>query len=123
MSRIEPSRISQILASLVSAQSKAETSGRRHRTDGAKAGKARRDISVLRVGLTTRLQQLRQISPEDFESAAPSVLIQEVLLWEFGSEIVEHDAFKRVVSAISDTLQASPEARDLLRQLIARLSE
>ncbi|WP_220815276.1 hypothetical protein [Pseudomonas paralcaligenes] len=123
MSRIEPSRLVQILASLTSPQSKAGANARRNEAAGPKAAKAPRDISILRGTLKSRLKKLRQISANEFESAAPVVLVQEILLWEFGSEIAEHDAFKKATSSISEALQASPDAQGSLKRLINLLSE
>jgi hypothetical protein len=121
MSRIEPSRLSQILHSLVAPQNKAEANKRNDLSE-AKPGKARRDISVLRSTLKSRLRGLRQTSA-DFDSAAPIVLVQEILRWEFGSEIADHNAFEKATAAISEALKSAPEAQGSLKRLIDRLSE
>ena len=121
MSRIEPSRLSQILNSLVAPQNKAGTNKRSELSE-AKPGRARRDIAVLRSTLKSRLKNLRQTSG-DFDSAAPIVLVQEILRWEFGSEIADHSAFEKATNAISDALQSAPEAQGSLKRLLEKLSD
>ncbi|MEO4049430.1 hypothetical protein AAFN46_20410 [Pseudomonas sp. CAU 1711] len=120
MSRIEPTRLHQILTSLASP--KGEVKAERNSSGEARAGRARRDISVLRRTLKARLKKLRTDTGE-FESAAPVILVQEILCWEFGSEIAEHDAFEKATMAISDALQNTPEAQGSLKRLIAKLCE
>lgn len=121
MSRIDPARFSRILASLASPKGKASASIQVESSEQL-SKKARKDISVLRTSLKKRLSKLR-ISSDDFDSAAPVVLVQEILYWEFGSEIVEHAAFEKATRAISDALLSSPQTQTSLVRLLSTLTE
>lgn len=120
MSRIEASRLAQIMASLASTARKPEArpGGSSHRASSTSA----RDVATLKSNLRSRLGKLRKSSSEDFEAAAPVVLIQEILLWEFGSQIAEHSSFIKASQAISEALQASPDSDQSLKRLIHSLS-
>lgn len=78
---------------------------------------------MLHGTLKSRLKKLRQISVDEFESAAPVVLVREILLWEFGSELAEHYVLKTATNSISEALQTFQDAQGSLKRLIALLSE
>lgn len=120
MSRIEASRLAQIMASLASTARKPEArpGGSSHRTSSNSA----RDVATLKSNLRSRLGKLRKSSSKDFDTAAPAVLIQEILLWEFGSQIAEHSSFIKASQAISEALQTSPDSEQSLKRLIHSLS-
>lgn len=120
MSRIEASRLAQIMASLASTARKPEArpGGSSHRASSTSA----RDVVTLKSNLRSRLGKLRQSSPQDFDTAAPAVLIQEILLWEFGSQIAENASFRKASQAISEALQASSDSALSLKRLINSLS-
>jgi len=122
MSRIDPARLSRILASLAKPKGQvSESSQSSAELPTAAARQSRKSTSVLRANLRQRLLKLRS-SHEDFQVAAPIVAVQEILRWEFGGEIVEHAEFDRVIDAITQTMLADDKTKATLSRLIETLS-
>lgn len=122
MSRIDPARLSRILASLAKPKEMVEASGRQSAASSSgKTQKGRKDPAVLRASLKERLVKARK-SDENFDSIATTIVVQEILLWEFGSEIVEHAAFDKAVSSIADAMRGDCNAEAAMSRLINELS-
>lgn len=123
MSRIDPARLSRILASLAKPGVRVDASNKHGATHSSgKIRNSRKDPAVLRANLKERLARLRR-SSEDFDSAAPVILVQEILLWEFGRDIVEHVSFEQAVNSIADAMLADRNAEAAISRLLIELTE
>lgn len=123
MSRIDPARLSRILASLAKPGTRVDASNKQGATNSSgKIRNGRKDPAVLRASLKERLVRLRR-SSEDFDSAAPVILVQEILLWEFGRDIVEHVSFEQAVKSIADAMLADRNAEAAISRLLIELTE
>ncbi len=94
MSKIDSTRLSQVLAALAKPKERV-TSSAANNTSAAKVKKGEKDLEVLRVNLQSRLRDLKK-STEDFQEAAPVITVQEILRWEFGENILEHPEFGNI---------------------------
>ena len=79
MSKIDSTRLSQVLAALAKPKERV-TSTSTNNAPSAKAKKGVKDLDVLRTRLQSRLQGLKK-KAEDFHAAAPVVTVQEILRW------------------------------------------
>ncbi|WP_185232965.1 hypothetical protein [Teredinibacter franksiae] len=82
--------------------------------------RAKRDPAVLKDNIAKRLKRLRA-EGEDLTESAPTVTVQEILLWEFGEEILNHAEFKPVVDAIVNVISKNDQTKQHLIELIATL--
>lgn len=105
MSKIDPTRLSQVLASLAKPGERV-TPGANTPASPGKSQKPGNRLDVLRTRLGSRLKGLQQT--EGFREAAPVVTIQEILCWEFGDGILEHHEFKHIAQKIAQTMMADP---------------
>lgn len=124
MTQIDPTRISRVLASLTKPKERtdanAELSGTAvssQRTQNTKV----QEPAALKARLQQRLKLLRN-SDADFQEAAPTVAVQEILLWEFGDDIVKHAEFERVAHQVTLSLLDNEPLKVAIQNLIAELS-
>ncbi len=98
MSKIDTSRISSIFRTL----SPTHAQKRNDRSDSAstKDVNERKDAEVLRAKLIDRVRALDKTS-DDFVAHAKEATIREILVWEFGDEILNHPSFKQIASSIT----------------------
>jgi hypothetical protein len=81
----------------------------------------RRELAVLRRELA---EILKGIAPNDhaaLDAARPRV-VRAVLLWEFGSELREHDQWQPMLDRLVRTLEGSDQHRSEFSALISELS-
>jgi len=102
MSKIDSTRLSQVLAALAKPKERV-TSTTTSSVPPTKAKKGTKDLDVLRARLQSRLKSLKQ-SAEDFHAAAPVVTVQEILRWEFGESILEHAEFGGISRQVTETM-------------------
>jgi hypothetical protein len=78
------------------------------------------DIKALRVRLTTLVAG---IDPDDGEgiSQMRRSLLQEIVAWEFGADIVRDPEHGRMIDAIERAIDADPRMSERLRDLIRAL--
>lgn len=122
--RIDPSRLSRLLLALQKPEAaRSNESDRAKQTTTQTRGShtTTRDIKVLRKEIQSRLKALDKMS-EDYDSAAASITIQEILRWEFGSDILDHSEFNRISSSIAQTLLADEKMAVSLQKLARDLS-
>lgn len=117
MSRIDAFRLAQVLSSL--SKPKGDLVAKQKTTANKMAGKTK-DISQLRDSISQRLRPMR--GRQDFADLAPNVAVQEILCWEFGTQIIEHGEFERVVNDVVKDMFADDEARDIIRKIVVNLS-
>lgn len=124
MTQIDPTRISRVLASLTKPKERTDANAE---LSGAAVGSQRtqntkvREPAALKARLQQRLKLLRN-SDADFQEAAPTVAVQEILLWEFGDDIVKHAEFERVAHQVTLSLLDNEPLKAAIQNLIAELS-
>jgi hypothetical protein len=121
MPRINTGRISDILRSLsspVSATKKTELA--KNSSPIVKAKIQKRDENTLKIKLISRLTELQK-HPEEFEKNAPLVAVQEIMIWEFGDQFLNHHDFKKITSLISYNIKDSPELTEHMSKMIKTL--
>lgn len=123
--RIDPSRLSRLLSAL--SQNTAETRTEKLRQappsqQGQASAKPARDIKTLRKSLQSRLRSL-SANDSDYDSLSSTITIQEILVWEFGQDILDRPDFHRITSSITETMlqdeRIAASLRKLVRELIA----
>ncbi len=80
----------------------------------------RRDPQELKSRLREKLQRLSQES-SDFTRIAPRVTVNEILLWEFGDDVLNHPEFKRIVQSLVDTIEARDDLSNHMTKLVDSL--
>jgi hypothetical protein len=122
MTRIDPLRIAEIFKTLASEsgeQVRRNHSDVQHKPLVASSGKDSKnhDKEVLRQRLRQRLQRLSQ-EDIDFEEVAPEVTIKEVLIWEFGEQVMNHPEFNLLAAKVTRTMQGNEKIALQLQKLI-----
>jgi hypothetical protein len=77
-----------------------------------------RGRDLLKNSLKQRLLKLKK-SDADFERKAPIVAIQEILLWEFGDNIINHPDFNHLSLSVAKQVSTNTELKTYLQKLIA----
>lgn len=122
MPQIDPTRLSRIFTALTQPRQQVEVSNKQQVIESVGGQKnTRKDAAVLRANVKSRLLRLRN-STEDFDAAAPRILVQEILRWEFGDDILEHSAFEQAVAGIAFAVRANLSTHESMTRLIAELS-
>ncbi len=99
MSKIDPTRLSIVLAALAKPKERVSSTGA-PKTSMDKVAKGGKDLDVLRLRLKERLQALDPLA-DTFHQAAPVVTVQEILRWEFGETILQHPEFTRISTEVA----------------------
>ncbi len=128
MTTIDPLRIAQIFRSLASesgtqVQRNPNDSPHKHMVSGAQKEKGPKghDKEMLRQRLRQRLLRLKQENI-DFFAVAPEVTVKEVLIWEFGEQVMNHPEFNILTNKIIRTMQANTKAATQLQKLIREMT-
>lgn len=126
MNRIDPSRIAGIFRTLATDSGKPAASGKKTEShtqskqlDSTKEIKSH-DENVLRQRLHKRLKRL-YTEADNFLDLAPEVTIKEVLIWEFGDNILDHPEFNAIAKKVTQTVQMSENTSLHLKNLIQQL--
>jgi hypothetical protein len=126
MADIDPTRLSTIFKTLSSTDSlKVHAKG----SSAAKKSEApsqsvtikkveSRDRNTLKNSLKQRLLKLKK-SDTDFATKAPIAAIQEILLWEFGENIINHPDFNHLSLSVVKQVSTNSELMTYLQKLIA----
>ena len=122
MTRIDPSRIAEIFRSLASESAEHVRHKHNHAHHNALATNPEKDFKshdkdVLRQRLRQRLQRLSQ-EDIDFSAVAPEVTIKEVLIWEFGDQVMSHPEFNLLAAKVTRTMQGNEKIAFQLQKLI-----
>lgn len=123
MTRIDSARIVHILSLLASGSAGRAQSRRKAQCPSSVAAAnvaARRDLGVLRSRLRARLRRLRQES-DRFDLLAPEVAVREVLIWEFGEEVLNHSEFNKVASEVALAMKPNAVVARQFERLIAEM--
>ncbi len=126
MTRIDPLRIAQIFRSLASesgdqVQRNSNEAQRKPLVTSPDKEPKKHDKEVLRQRLRQRLQRLSQ-EDIDFSKVAPEVTIKEVLIWEFGEEVMSHPEFNLLASKVTRTMQDNEKVALQLQKLIREMT-
>lgn len=81
----------------------------------------KRDKNVLKAHLSRRLKALKENS-DRFEQEAPLVAIQEIMIWEFGDQFLNHPEFKHITQSIIATIEGSPRLSNHMQSMVENLS-
>ena len=127
MNRIDPSRIAEIFRTLASERSepvkhaKSDT-GQSTKTANTTQNVKNHDEEVLRQRLRKRLKRLSEEDSE-FSALAPEVTVKEVLIWEFGDNILNHPEFNHIANKITKTMLMNENVSIHLQKLIRQILE
>ncbi|MDU9030475.1 hypothetical protein [Pseudomonas mediterranea] len=119
MSRIDQTRLSQVLAALAKPKDRV-TSSTANSTTAVKTGKGAKDLEALRIRLQNRLQDLKR-NTKDFHEAATVITVQEILRWEFGENILEHPEFGNISKKVAETMLENQELERTLHGIVDRM--
>lgn len=119
MSKIDSSRLSQVLAALAKPKERV-TSSTTSNANVAKVKKGEKDLEVLRVHLQSRLRDLKK-NTEDFREASPVITVQEILRWEFGESILEHPEFGNISKKVAETMLENQELEKAIYGIVDRM--
>lgn len=119
MSKISSSRIVEVFKTLSATATKAPASPP---NSLPKKGSRKKLLDLhseaaLKDALRKRLSQLKA-SSENFEKEAPLVTIHEVMLWEFGDEILNHPSYKEISLAVTEQLTANETMKKHMANMI-----
>lgn len=121
--RIDPSRLSRLLGALAkpaatsSSQRGERSAGLQQPQPGSSRAKPARDIALLRKSLQGRLKRLEE-DAADYDSQAATITIQEILVWEFGPDILNRADFHHVTASITTTMLQDARIAASLRKLV-----
>ncbi|WGT26674.1 hypothetical protein [Pseudomonas marginalis] len=116
MSKIDPTRLSRVLAALARPKEPVTSSAFTQAAPG-KSQNAGKSLETLKTRLHGRIKAL-QPDAEGFRDAAPVVTIQEILCWEFGDGILEHSDFKQIAQQVTQTMMSEPKLEKTIRTII-----
>ncbi|BBH33909.1 hypothetical protein [Pseudomonas sp. St290] len=119
MSKIDSTRLSQVLAALAKPKERVNSSAANN-ANAAKVKKGEKDLEVLRVHLQNRLRDLKK-GTEDFHDAAPVITVQEILRWEFGENILEHPEFGNISKKVAETMLENQELEKAIYGIVDRM--
>ena len=120
MSKIDSTRLSQVLAALAKPKERVAL-GAADVTAAAKTKNGTKDLQTLRSNLQNRLQTLKK-NNEDFKAAAPVITVQEILRWEFGERILEHPEFASISKTVSETMLENQELEKAIYAIVDQLT-
>lgn len=128
MAGIDPTKLYAIFRALSTGISEGNKSGKRDSTKAAEKsavrsltiGKsAQRDKDVLRESIKRRLTEIK--SDENYKAKAPVLAIQEILLWEFGEDIINHPSFKQLSTSVAQQVTSNTDLKDYLDKFISKI--
>lgn len=126
MSRIDPNRLAAIFRQLTLEKTNASRAtdklgNKPTQTPTQTANDPIRDPEALRRNLRQRLLRLKQESAT-FSELAPAVTVREVLIWEFGENVLNHPQFSEVANSVTQAIQANHTVSAQLQKLIAQVT-
>lgn len=130
MQNIDPTRLSAIFKSLATRESVIESKSETKQGEPAiHSGPslaikkvAARDSDLLKQNLRSKLRKLKAQNT-DFETKAPLIAIREILLWEFGEDILNHPDFNHFTQVVTREVSSSAELLAFLKSLISNYSK
>ena len=119
MTEIQPTRLNAIFKTLSATSKKTEQAQRKvaakpHEKPAATQVRSKEDLSNRLRG---RLKKLSKDS-ESFTKDATLIAIQEIIIWEFGDDILDHPEFKLIARSITEKIKESKELQVHMSKLI-----
>lgn len=84
-------------------------------------GTRERSKEELKKQLRYQLQK-QKVEDKNFAANAPAIAIKEILIWEFGEDILDHPEFKHFSDIVFKELAANKELAAYIRNLINNYS-
>lgn len=130
MPNIDASRLSAIFKSLSSLEAlKTPVTGRKPGEVAAQSSPALtiqkvvpKDKEALKKSLRIELHKLKQ-QRGDFEKKAPLVAIKEIILWEFGEDIINHPDFNHFTQVVTEQVAKNQDLIAYLTTLISSYND
>lgn len=123
MTRIDPARISYVLASLSGPKGAGRSNSaqvcRKELSD--RIQKNKRSTEVLRACLQDKLCKLKRDN-NSFVELAPIVTVQEILRWEFGDLVLEKAGFETISIQIAKAMLEDKLLHDAIFKVISSLA-
>ena len=124
MSNIDPTRLSAIFRTLSSKDVLKTTEGK-HSDDKAEISTQSvllqkalvKDKTQLKNSIRQRIAALKKAG-ESLENKAPLITIQEILLWEFGDDIMNHPDFNYLSNSIAAQVKNNGELMAYLQKFV-----
>lgn len=126
MTQIGPAQIVRILASLSKPAGNAGTSATTKtaatRTSGPEGhpGPIKKSASSLKSRLRNRLAAVDR-NAADYEQQTSLITVQEIVLWEFGDDILNHPQFGTVAEKVTQALTSDPALKEALSRAVENL--
>lgn len=125
MTNIDPTRLTAIFRALSATETNksqsTESNPEKKKASATKSisieEKPKRDKENLKKALSIRLKKLKKEDAE-FHKKAPLVTIKEILLWEFGEELINHPDFNYISQIIVEQVHTNEALQDYLENLI-----
>ena len=125
MNSIDPTRLIAIFRSLSAKESNKNISDNKRATSQTEnqtvsvemKGGARRDKETLKKNIHSRLSKLK-VQDKHYQEKAPTVVIKEILLWEFGDNFLQHPEFQHISQTIINDVRNHSELDKFLRNFI-----
>lgn len=125
MTNIDPSRLTAIFRALSATETyksqSAEGNLDKKKTSLSKSisieDGSKRNKEKLKQALSLRLKILKKEDPE-FQKKAPLVAIKEILLWEFGEELINHPDFNYISQIVTEQVDTNKSLHDYMKKLI-----
>lgn len=129
MTNIDPSRLTAIFRALSSTETyksqSAESNPEKKKTSASKSisieEKPKRDKEALKEILSIRLKKLKKEDPE-FQKKAPLIAIKEILLWEFGEDLINHPDFNYISQVVTEQVNTNQPLHNYMEKLINNYS-
>ncbi|WP_338474612.1 hypothetical protein V5F23_11280 [Pseudomonas sp. WP18] len=118
MSKIDSTRLSQVLAALAKPKERV-VSNAANSAPAATSRKDAKELEVLRTHLQNRLRDLKDT--EGFHAAAPVITVQEILRWEFGESILEHPEFGSISKKVAETMLENQAMEKAIYTIVDRM--
>lgn len=127
MTNIDPSRLAAIFRGLSSTESQKNTVENKKAIDQNNKDKVasidlksgpQRDKENLKKNIYTRLTKLKAQDATTYREKAPAIVIKEILLWEFGDNLLQHPEFNYFSQTIINQVKGHSELEAYLSKLI-----
>lgn len=127
MARIDPLRIGRIFQTLskpaASSTGQSSVSTAKQNTSKQQAnasGSKPRSHEALKASMVSRLSRVDKLS-DGYLNKATIIMVQEIMQWEFGEDIINHAEFNDIVTEIANTLLQHAQMKQTIQDVIKQL--
>ncbi|WNO11353.1 hypothetical protein [Teredinibacter sp. KSP-S5-2] len=118
MSKIDSSRLSSIFQSLVNKSEPTPKAQSIHK----KYSPSLETVEQVKKSQTELKKRIRDRIAKIPSSSITTVVVQEIVIWEFGEEILDHPNFKEIATTIATSIENSPKLKDHMKEIIKMLT-